>query len=156
MMDAELEVPFATLFAEKLASMPLTGDSARIAYDLGLLSPEFARLSKGKHAPDDLRGRFLAGLAQGDVKGLTPPDSMARAIQPAFDGTAVPLSKDAELLIEQNRIGEALMLAMARIEVGLHGELAKLAEGLSLLRKLGLEDTARRAALELMLLERRG
>jgi len=40
--------------------------------------------------------------------------------------------------------------------VGLHGELAKLAEGLALLRKLGLEDIARRTALELMLLERRG
>lgn len=156
MMDAELEVPFATLFAEKLSGMALTGDSARIAFDLGLLSPDFARLSKGRHAPDDLRGRFLAGLAQGDVKGMAPPDSMARAIQPAFDGSTVTLSDDAELLLEQNRIGEALMLAMQRIEVGLHGELAKLAEGLALLRKLGLEDTARRTALELMLLERRG
>ena len=156
MMDAELEVPFATLFAEKLAGLALTGDSARIAYDLGLLSPEFARLSKSRHAPDDLRGRFLAGLAGGNVSGMVPPDSMARAIQPAFDGTDMILSEDAALLLEQNRIGEALLLAMARIEVGLHGELAKLAEGLALLRQLGLEDTARRTALELMLLERRG
>lgn len=156
MADAELEVPFAALFAEKLAQMALTGDSARIAYDLGLLSPDFARLSKSRHAPGDLRGAFLAGLAQGSVKGLMPPDSMARAIQPAFDGSEPVLSDDAKLLLNQSRIGEALLLAMARIEVGLHGELAKLAEGLALLRKLGLEDTARRTALELMLLERRG
>ncbi len=136
--------------------MALTDDSARIAFDMGLLSPEFVRLSSSRHAPGDLRGRFLAGLAQGSVKGLTPPDSLARAIQPAFDGTSVVLSEDAELLLDQGRIGEAILLAMARIEVGLHGELAKLAEGLALLRKLGLEDIARRTALELMLLERRG
>ena len=66
------------------------------------------------------------------------------------------LSEDARLLLAQKRIGEALLLAMARIETGLHGEMSKLTEGLVLLRQLGLEDTARRAALELILLERRG
>lgn len=156
MADVEIEVPFATLFAEQLARLPLTGDAARIAYDLGLLSPAFGRLSASRHAPQDVRGRFLAGLAQGKVAGLPAPDSMARAIAPAFDGTEVALSDDARLMIEQNRIGEAVMLAMLRIEVGLHGELGKLTEGLALLRRLGLEDTARRTALQLMLLERRG
>ena len=38
----------------------------------------------------------------------------------------------------------------------LQGELVKVAEGLSLLRALGLEDAARRTALDLMILERRG
>lgn len=156
MADAELEVPFATLFADALARLDLTGDAARLAYEMGLLSPDYARLSKSPHAPQDVRGLFLAGLAQGAVKGLAAPDSMARAIAPAFNGSEVVLSEDAHLLIDQNRIGEALLLAMARIEVGLHGEMAKLTEGLALLRKLGLEDTARRTALELMLLERRG
>lgn len=156
MADAELEVPFATLFAEDLAKLKLSGDAARIAYDMGLLSPAFARLSNSLHAPDDLRGRFLTGLAQGSVKGLTPPDSMARAIAPAFDGTEVALSEDATLLLQQARVGEALLLAMSRIEEGLHGELKRLAEGLALMRKLGLEVTARRTALELLLLERRG
>lgn len=156
MADAEIEVPFATLFADPLSNMPLTGDAARLAYDMGLLSPDYERLSKSPHAPQDVRGKFLAGLAQGSVKGLPPPDSMARAIAPAFDGTALVLSEDAEMLITQKRIGEALLLAMARIEAGLLGEMGKLTEGLALLRQLGLEDTARRTALELMLLERRG
>ena len=156
MTDVELEVPFATLFAESLSQLALTGDAARIGYDLGLLSPSYARLSNSVLAPDDARSRFLAGLAKGDVKGFTAPDSMARAIAPAFDGTEVILSEDARLLLAQKRIGEALLLAMARIETGLHGEMSKLTEGLVLLRQLGLEDTARRAALELILLERRG
>lgn len=156
MADVEIEVAFATLFAEDLARLPLSGDAARIAYDLGLLSPDFLRFSASRHAPDDVRGKFLAGLAQGRVQGLAPPDSMARAVAPAFDGSEAVLSADARLLLTQNRIGEALMLAMARIEAGLHGELNKLTEGLALLRRLGLEDTARATALQLMLLERRG
>ena len=156
MADVELEVTFATLFADQLARLPLTGDAARIAYDMGLLSPNYARLYKSPHAPQDVRGRFLSGLASGSVKGLGAPDSMARAIAPAFDGSEVVLSDDARLLLEQARIGEALLLAMERIEIGLHGEMGKLTEGLALLNKLGLDDTARRTALELMLLERRG
>jgi hypothetical protein len=103
-----------------------------------------------------VRGKFLAGLAQGRLQGLAPPDSMARALAPAFDGSEIPLSADARLLLAQNRIGEALFLAMTRIEAGLHGEMSKLTEGLVLLRHLGLEETARTTALQLMLLERRG
>ena len=156
MADAELEVIFATLFADALSRLELTGDAARLAYEMGLLSPDYGRLYKSPHAPQDVRGLFLAGLAQGSVKGLAAPDSMARAIAPAFNGSEPVFSEDAHLLIDQNRIGEALLLAMVRIEVGLHGEMAKLTEGLALLRHLGLEDTARRTALDLMLLERRG
>lgn len=156
MMDAELEVPFATLFADRLSRLPLTGDAARIAYDMGLLSADYARLSNSLHAPDDVRGRFMAGLAAGSVKGLPAPDSMARALAPVFDGSTVALSEDARLLLEQKRIGEALLLAMARIEAGLLGEMGKLTEGLALLRELGLVDSAKRTALQLMLLERRG
>jgi hypothetical protein len=156
MADAELEVPFATLFAERLSRLPLTGDAARIAYDLGLLSPDYVRLYESPLKGDDVRSLFLAGLAAGSVKGLTPADSIARAIAPAFDGTVVVLSDDAKLLLGQNRIGEAILLAMFRIEAGLHGEMGKLAEGLALLQQLNLADTARRVAIELILLERRG
>ena len=123
MADVEIEVTFAALFAEDLARLPLTGDSARIAYDLGLLSPDSLRLSASRHAPQDVRGKFLAGLAQGRLQGLAPPDSMARALAPAFDGSEIPLSADARLLLAQNRIGEALFLAMTRIEAGRHGEM---------------------------------
>lgn len=156
MADAELEVPFATLFADRLSKLPLTGDAARIAYEMGLLSPDYARLYNSPLQGDDVRSRFLAGLAVGSVKGLTPADSIGRAIAPAFDGSEVALSDDAKLLLGQNRIGEAILLAMQRMEAGLHGEMGKLAEGLALLQQLNLSDTARRVAIELILLERRG
>lgn len=153
MKDVELEVAFATLFAAQLSRLTLTGDAARISYELGLLSPDYERLSKMPVA-QDARAAFLAGLASGSVKGLTAPDSMARAIAPAF--TEATLPEDIAALIAQKRVGEAILAAMARIESGVSGELVKVTEGLSVLRKLGLEDVARRTALELMLLERRG
>ena len=154
MMDVELEVPFATLFAQPLSKLALTGDAARIAYELGLLSPDYERLSKGAGATSDARSLFLAGLAVGSVKDLVAPDSMARAIAPAFTAPVVP--EDIQVMIEDGRTGEAILAAMARIELGLGGELVKVTEGVAVLRKLGLEDIARRTALELMLLERRG
>lgn len=153
MKDVELEVPFATLFAPQLSRLTLTGDAARISYELGLLSPDYERLSK-LPVTRDARAVFLAGLAAGSVRDLVTPDSMARAIAPAF--TDAPLPEDIVALIAQRRIGEAILAAMARIESGVSGELVKVTEGLTVLRKLGLEDVARRTALELMLLERRG
>ncbi len=154
MRDVEVEVPFATLFAGPLATLHLTGDAARISYELGLLSPEYERLAKSPDAGTDARSVFLAGLAAGSVKGLIAPDSMARAIAPAFTDPQLPA--DIAELIVQKRVGEAMLQAMIRIESGLRGELVKVTEGLSVLRKLGLEDIARRTALQLMLLERRG
>ena len=153
MKDVELEVAFATLFAPPLSRLALTGDAARISYELGLLSPDYERLAKMPVA-QDARAVFLAGLAAGSVKGLVAPDSMARAIAPAFTDGGLP--EDIAAMIAQKRIGEAILAAMARIESGVNGELVKVTEGLTVLRKLGLEDVARRTALELMLLERRG
>lgn len=154
MADVEAEVPFADLFAARLADLPLTGDAARIAYEMGLLSPDYRSLATSPLSPGDLRAKFLAGLAAGSVQGLAAPDSMARAIAPAFTQPAIPAA--AEDLLTQNRTGEAILLAVALIDTGLKGDLPRVAEGLALLRKLGLEDVARRTALELMLLERRG
>ena len=154
MGDVELEVQFATLFAPALSRMTLSGDAANIAYQMALLSPDFERLAKNADAPKDTRSAFLAGLAAGSVKGLPPPDSMARAIAPAFIAPVLP--PDFIVLSEQKRIGEEIILAMTKIESGLHGNVSDIAEGLSVLRLLGLETAARRTALELMLLERRG
>ena len=79
---------------------------------------------------------------------------MARAIAPAFTTPVLP--EDFVVLSEQKRVGEEILLAMTNIEDGLQGNMSEVAQGLSVLRLLGLETVARRTALELMLLERRG
>ncbi len=153
MKSVELEVPLADLFADKLARLPLSGEARQIATALALLSPDYESLTAAI-PPVDAREAFLIGLARGQVFNLTPPDSMGRAIAPAF--TAPSLPEDIADTLQHGRVGEAILMAMARITAGAGGDLPQVTAGLSTLRKLGLEDVARRTALELMLLERRG
>ncbi len=153
MSRAELEVVFATIFGPRLATLGLTGQAGALAFRIVLLSPGY-KMAATAHSPVGPTEAFLAGLAKGDVTGLVPPDSLGRAIAPAFQ-QPVP-SLEALALLKQGRVGEAILGAIDRISTGLRGDLSGVTEGLALLRHVGLEDAARRTALELMLLERRG
>lgn len=153
MQAVEIEVPFAALYAERLAALPLTDTAARLGFDIGLLSPDYQRIARAP-VTEDARTRFLAGLAAGKLEGLVPPDSMGRAIAPAFLDSALP--PEAQTLLDEGRVGEAILWGMGRIATGVQGDLRGVTEGLALLRKAGMEDVARRTALQLMLLERRG
>jgi hypothetical protein len=153
MQEAELEVPFAVLFGKTLIEVPLTGDAAAIAFRAGLLSP-YREIAARRHVASTTAEAFLAGLALGDLTGLVAPDSMGRAIATAFR-TPAP-SAEGQALLDGNRRGEAILLAIENIGRGVKGDLRGVTEGLSLLRAAGLESVAQRTALELMILERRG
>ena len=153
MRAAELEVPLATLFAEKLSRMSLGPEASGIAFQISLLSSDYESLSAARAATSP-RDQFLSALAKGNVTGVPPTDPMSAAISTAF--TAPVMGEDFRLMLEQNRVGEVILLAMSRIEHGTAGDLRGVTEGLSVLRHIGLEDAARRTALELMLLDRRG
>jgi hypothetical protein len=153
METAELEVPFAALYGEKLALIPLQGDAARIAFRVGMLSPGYERLAAGR-STTDVAEVFLKGLAKGSVEGLVAPDSLGRAIAPAF--VLAEPSADALKMLDEGRLGEAILMAIDQVSMGVQGELRGVTDGLALLRHVGLEDVARRTALELMILERRG
>jgi len=153
MQEIELEVPFAVLYGKALSEIPLTGEAAAIAFRIGLLSPQYESIAAA-HTPATPAEAFLAGVALGRIEGLAPPDSMGRAIAPAFLAPAP--SPDTRALLESNRFGEALLLAVEEVARGVEGNVAGVTEGLSLLRVVKLEGVARRTALELMILERRG
>lgn len=153
MTGAELEVPFADLYGRRLFDMALPGPADQIAFSIGLLSPDFEAVAAARTAKDD-REAFLIGLAKGNVTGLAPPDTLARAIAPAF--IKHQPSEDLSRLMAENRTGEAILAAIEEIERGVQGDLDGVTDGLTLLREVGLERAARRTALELMLLERRG
>ncbi|HCW84461.1 MAG TPA: hypothetical protein DHC76_10695 [Rhodobacteraceae bacterium] len=51
------------------------------------------------------------------------------------------------------RLGEAILRAIALTMSGAEGDPAALQNGLAFLRGIGLEDTVRRAAIQLILLE---
>jgi len=153
MAEAELEVPFAALFSHDLLNMGLEGDAGTIAFRVGLLSPQYQTVALNRKAQDATEA-FLIAIATGAVQGVPAPDTLGRAILPAF--LSPQPSDDAKRLLDENRLGEALLLAIESVGRGVQGDLTGVTQGLSLLRAVRLEDVARRTALELMLLERRG
>ncbi len=150
----ELEVPFAELYGRALANLRLPGQVGALAFRIGLLSEDYEQIASRREAAN-AQERFLIGLATGQVTGLMPPDQMGAAIQRAFAPGARP-AEDFAALANEKRLGEALLLAIDAVTQGARGNLADVTKGLQFLRHVGLESTARRAALELVLLERRG
>jgi hypothetical protein len=150
----ELEVPFADLFGARLAALALPGKAGTLAFRIGLLSEAYEKVALG-HKPADSTEAFLAGVARGEGGQGTPPDQMGVAIAAAFDPAAKPGATFAQLLAGK-RLGEALLKAIDKVTLGVSGDLRDVTEGLVFLRHVGLESAARRAALELLLLERRG
>ncbi|CUH82083.1 hypothetical protein TRM7557_03741 [Tritonibacter multivorans] len=149
--DAGLELAMADLFAPALAKLPLTGDAALLSWKLQLLSAgyEVARAPEG--AKD---GAFLSAVAQGVPDADQAPSQQAAAIARGFsDAVELPMAQG--LLLSENRLGEAILITMESFAHGSEGNLSALTQSIAALRLIGLEDTARRAALQLLLLEDR-
>lgn len=151
MRDAHLEVPFAELFGADLAALALEDASARtLAWEVGLLSPDYA--AAGGTLPDDTsRSRFLASVAHGTPQDGATPIPGGAAVADGFSGAA-PL-RIADLIAEGRR-GEAMLRTIAMFDRGARGNPSALSGALAAFRALGLADTARRAALQYLLLER--
>ncbi len=81
------------------------------------------------------------------------PGELAAAVAIAF-GPAPMLPEGLAERLAQGRLGEEILRNLTRL--GGPGDPRALAEGLGVLRAMGLEDIARRAALQSLLLERRG
>lgn len=154
MKGVELEVPFATLYGGVLSRLALDGAAGEIAFEVGLLSPDYEAVAR-THKPHDGTEAFLAALAQGRPSGVTPPDQLGAALAAAF-APDVALPDDQAQRLAEHRAGEAILQAIDEVTRGATGDLRDVTAGLAVFRKVGLESTARRAALELMLLERRG
>ncbi|WP_353532259.1 hypothetical protein [Cognatishimia sp. WU-CL00825] len=145
MQASRLEVPFARLYAEPLMTMSLSGVSQTLARKITLLSPAYELAAK--RGPRD----YLAGLALG-----LPPrrgqDTTSQAISDAFHGAGVPQSLSNSLA--RGHLGEVILQAMTLFSQGAAGDLPALTSALATFRAVGLDDTARQAALQILLLER--
>lgn len=152
MQAAGLEVAFADLFARRLAPVPLTGAAADLSLRLALLSADFAALAEGRTSAEP-RLAFALALAAG--RALPPPaEGLESAVARGF--APVPLPPDMALMAREGRKGEMVLAASERILSGIQGQHGDLTVGLAALRGLGLDRTARRAALQVLLLDRRG
>lgn len=155
MQAQELEVPFAQMFGARLASLGMAGDAGALAFRIGLLSDSFEQVAMRRTAPDEAEA-FLIGIARGEADGLVAPDQMGVAIQTAFAARTPALDENTARLLTEKRLGEALLKTIDRVTMGASGDLRDVTGGLALLRHVGLEKVARQAALELLILERRG
>lgn len=147
MTEARLEVTFAALFAEALKGPALEGRAARIAADMLLLSPAY-ETAANTMAED----RLPVWIARGEVPPRRPSGMTEGAVYDAF--AAAPVRDDLTELVSQQRLGEAILKTLSQLHSGSDGNAPALTEALVGLRALGLEDAARRAALQALLLDR--
>ncbi|MCX7565313.1 hypothetical protein OS189_03015 [Sulfitobacter sp. F26169L] len=154
MREAELEVSFATAFYDRITEIELTGKAARIKARMGLLSPayEMVAVALGDEIKLGPEMALIRAVAQGEAVAKAPSDALPRAINDAFS-TPAPRQEWIEMAKTQ-RLGEALLATLDSLRDGARGDSRALRESLGTLRALGLEDTARRAALQILLLER--
>ena len=152
MQEAALEVSFATLFGDRLAGLPLSGTAGQIAWHVRLLSPGYVQAASDPTADANA---LLTQVALGRVRGMSRGTAREQAVSQAF---ATEAGRRADLVEMANagRLGEAILRSLILLDTGARGDQGALMSALATLRTLGLEDTARRAALQVLLLERDG
>ncbi|MCR8547141.1 hypothetical protein M4578_04835 [Salipiger sp. P9] len=149
MRSAGLLVPMARLFGARLAALPLEGRAGALAQRAALLSQEYETTARAM-APQRGLMATVAAVAQGRAPDPLPDAAQQAAIARAWAG-ATPPATLAEML-RQRRLGEVILRATALFTAGAEGNHGDLTDALVTLRAVGLEDTARRAAIQLMIL----
>ncbi|MBF9058791.1 hypothetical protein HKCCSP123_06300 [Rhodobacterales bacterium HKCCSP123] len=150
MQAAGLETAFAEAYAQRLMRSPLTGEAGLLARRIGLLSPVYEEVAQAAVPQTDAE-RFAFALA----RGLPAPAParlglVASAAARAF--AAEPPAHRYAWFLQNDRLGEALLRA-ALVLSDAERDPDDITDALTLYRTVGLEDVARRAALQLVLLE---
>ncbi|MEX3015141.1 hypothetical protein [Gymnodinialimonas hymeniacidonis] len=150
MQEAGLEVAFADIYGERLLRTPLVDEAGILARRVGLLSPLYEQVAQSS-VPQDETERFAFAIA----RGLPPEnarDPLDRAIAAAFAPDLPP--HRYSLFLENNQLGEALLRAALVLGQGAQdSDPNDVTDALVLFRSVGLEDVARRTALQLHLLQ---
>ena len=94
---------------------------------------------------------MLRAVARGEApEGPAPAAPLAAAVHDAF---ANPTPRpELMALAREQQLGMAILRLLSMLHDGASGDTAALRDALATLRALGLEDTARRAALQIVLL----
>ena len=143
--QAEIEVRFANLFAEAVADHTLLGAGAAAGFEMILHSQLYKRV--GTIFPDLAEANpILMGVVNGDTSSLTANSPLEGAIIEGFDP-----QNTAKATRFDGQTGPLLLDALIGLETARQGDVTDLGWHLGVLRALGQEDTARRAALQLLL-----
>ncbi|MEM8654607.1 MAG: hypothetical protein AAGF36_07655 [Pseudomonadota bacterium] len=149
MGDVRLQTVFAALFADRLSDLVLSGTTADLAFDILLLSPAYEKAPTTFPARA-VRRPVLTAVATGTVPATLGADGVEGAILSAFRDAPA----DASIVdrAQSGALGAALIGTIALVDAGSAGDVNQLRSGLATLRALGLEDVARRTALQILLL----
>ena len=152
MKQARTEVPFAKLYSMALQDMDLQGEARDIANRVGLLSADYMQVAERLVAADDGFDPFLLAIAQDRPQDVRVTSPRGLAIQAAFAGAAAPT--ELQYLVANGKTGEAMLRAVILFNEGFAGDARSLTDALALFRLVGLDDVARQASLQLMILDR--
>lgn len=150
MGEARLRVHFANLFAKDLSALTLSGSTADTAFEVMLLSQGYEAAAT-TFPVRALRRPVLAAIAAGDVPKDLQASGTADAVLAAF--REAPPDSDIVAQARNGHLGVALLDTLSLTLEGAEGDVARLTSGLATLRALGLEDVARRTALQVILLD---
>ncbi|GAA4229152.1 hypothetical protein GGQ68_001350 [Sagittula marina] len=150
MAHARLLSPFAEMFAVELEGRTFEGRAARMARRLMFLSSGYEELTADMK-DTSAEAQFLTEVARGLPPQNVPALPHAEAVALGFRGVEVPSVLRDQLA--EGRLGEVVLRAMALFASGADGNGQDLSDAISTFRAVGLEDVARRASLELMILD---
>lgn len=141
-------VAFAETYGTRLVDAGLSGDAGVLAWRIALLSPNYE--AAARNPPAGAGNALLAAVALGDVAGISARGTREEAVLAAFSSPELP---EALLdLAAGRRLGEAFFRVLTQMAAGLESDPLAITEGLAFLRQTGLEDVARRAALQYLVL----
>ncbi|MEM9344857.1 MAG: hypothetical protein AAGA87_17600 [Pseudomonadota bacterium] len=144
MHASNLHHVLAAQYGAELAALGLEGEAGRVARTLGLLSPGYAQV-----AAKSINDSFVIALALGIPETAIAQTDQAFAVRQGF---TEPLPDGAlRQLVDGGRTGEAILKAITLFAEGADGDVDGVSQAIAALRALGLDDAARRAALELLL-----
>jgi len=152
MRRAGLEHVLATLYAPRLADFAKSEHARDTAFKLALVSTDSKDLSWRFGIATDPRDAFLKALAAGRPATAFLSEPQAQAVRDGFDNG--PLAFEYRFMLREGRLGEAILTAARDFTAGLDGDLEMIAQALRLFRSVGLEDMARQAALQFLILDR--
>ena len=153
MQAARTELQFAKLYGADLQDLPLSGDAARLAVEVGLLSAEYEGVALELVHTEAGFDPFLTGLALGRPRAGDARGPAQKAVAAAYNGAMPP--PQLQRMLNDRKLGEVLLRAIVLFDTGAEGDLRSVTDALAILRVAGLEDVARRASLQLLLLDRR-
>lgn len=150
MRDQGLAIVFAELYGEALADLDLPPKTSALALRIGLLSSAYESIATRAQSLDRTE-TYLVGLARGAPPASLADSPLKQAISAAFSATSTPADQAA--LLKSGKLGQAILSAGLQLDrAGMRG-FEDITSALATLRTVGLEETARRAALELLILE---